>query len=210
MNSPTLCAFWHGFAQAGFGVFMAFAMRPHGRHCFSAGQRQPCHDLRSQRCYPSPSLRSGPSQAGPTLVGRQAVADCVGGAKFCFEIRGIAVESAAITTTLRGSPPCANRLSSSFFSPCHWPDACRTPRRAAWPVLRLAPWSPMQPTATCLPVPSLAGLPVSQPAGSRSACRPATRGTDVTACGRVEPLTRTIRAARPGGPSAFPMGGADV
>jgi hypothetical protein len=210
MNSPRPLAFWHGFAQARPGVFKPFAMWPGGRHCFWAGQWQPSHDLRSQRCYPSPSLRSGPSQAGPTLSGRQAVADCARGAKICFEIRGVAVESRAITTTFRGSSKCANRLSSSFCCPCRWPVACKTRHPEGRPVPLRGRLSPMRPTATCLPGPLSAGWPASRPVASSLACRPATRATDVTAFGRAEHHSRTIRAARPGGPFAFRLGGADV
>jgi|JI7StandDraft_1071085.scaffolds.fasta_scaffold102603_3 hypothetical protein len=210
MNSPTLTPIWHGFAQGRGGVFMEFAMMPASLHCFRAGQGQLSHDLRSLRCYPSPSLRSGPSQAGPTLPGWQVVADCASGVKICFEIRGIAVDSNAITTTLRGSIPCASRFSSSSFFPCPWPVACRTPHRAVSPVRRRAPLSPMRPTATCLLARSLAVSPGLQPAVSRSACRLVTRATDTAAFGRTELTHRTIRATRPGGPFAFPMGGADV
>ena len=210
MKLPTPIPFWQGSAQACAGVFSPFAMRASWRHCFHAGQGQPCQGLCRLRCYPSPSLRSGPSQAGPTLPGWQVVADCASGVKICFEIRGIAVDSNAITTTLRGSIPCASRFSSSSFFPCPWPVACRTPHRAVSPVRRRAPLSPMRPTATCLLARSLAVSPGLQPAVSRSACRLVTRATDTAAFGRTELTHRTIRATRPGGPFAFPMGGADV
>ena len=203
MNSPTSSLVWQGSAQARAGVFAAFAMKATARHCFCAGQGQPSHDLRSQRYYPSPSLRSGPSQAGPILFGGVApslIRSGSSGNKICFEMRDIAVESAAITTNSRGSILCASRLSSSPFFPRPWPAACRTRRRAAWPARRQALWSPMRPTATCLPGPSLADLPVSRPAASRLACRPVTRATDTAASGRFTPRSRTIRASRPGGP----------
>jgi hypothetical protein len=45
----------------------------------------------------------------------------------------------------------------------------------------------------------LVALPVSRPAASSLACRPATRATDLAAFGRVRPVTTTIRANRPGG-----------
>ena len=218
MNSPTPSLVWQGSAQARAGVFAAFAMKATARHCFCAGQGQPSRDLRSQRCYPSPSLRSGPSQAGPILFGGVApsLIRCgSSGNKICFEMRDIAVESAAITTNSRGSILCASRLSSSPFFPRPLRAACRTPRRAAWPVLRRAPWSPMRPTATCLLARSLVALPVSRPAASRLACRPATRATeplaDRAAFGRSSPHSGTIRAARPGGPFTLRlMGEADV
>jgi hypothetical protein len=211
MNSPTFPTVWHGFAHGRGGVFSGFAMKASAGHCFRAGQRQPSHDLRSQRCYPSPSpsLRSGPSQAGPFLV-RKAWHVCASGIRNCFEMPAIAVESAAITTNLRGSTKCRSRLSSSLFFPRPWPVACRTPRRAAWPVRQLARLSPTPWMKTCSPGPLWAGWLALPLVASRSACRPATRATDLTAFGRVHLTPGTIRADRPGGPFAFRLGGADV
>lgn len=211
MISPTRQAIWHSFAQAPAAVFNGFAMVGSWRHCFLAGLGQSSRGLCSLRCYPSPSIRSGPSQAGPILVGGQGHADSASGVRYCFQIRDLAVESGAITTNLRGSIICRSRLSSSLFSPCRWPVACRTPRRAVRPGLRQGFWSPMRPMETCLPARSSVALPVLPPAASSWAFRPATRATDLNAAfGRVTPRSRTIRAARPGGPFAFPMGGADV
>ena len=210
MKLPMRLSIRHGFAQGCASVFAAFAKVASARHCFRAGLRHPGQDLRSQRCYPSPSLRSGPSQAGPFLC-RGKAADPAGCARNCFEIRDIAVKSAAITTNLRGSLPCASPLSSSLFFPPPLPAVCRTLRRAGWPVPLQAPSSPMPPKGTCSPGPSLAGSRGSHPAASRSACRPVTRATDPAAFGRVQPPTRTIRARRPGGPFSLRlMGGADV
>jgi hypothetical protein len=185
MNSPTLQAFWHGFAQGRAAVVNGFAMVGSWGHCLLAGLRQSGRDLRSLRCYPSPSSRSGPSQAGPILVGWQGGADGAGGARYCFQIRDLAVESGAITTNLRGSITCRSRLSSSLFFPRRWPVACRTQRPAAWPVQRLAPLLPMRWTKTCWPGPRWAVLPVWQLAVSRSACRPATRAIKLAAFGRI-------------------------
>lgn len=213
MNLPTPHRFWHGFAQGPGVLCKAFAMTGFARHCFGAGQWHSGHGARSQRCYPSPSLRSGPSQAGPILVRRAALlcGDCVRHIRNCFQIRDVAVESTAITTNQRGSTPCASRLSSSLFFPQPWPAACRTRRRAAWPARQPALWSPMLWTKTCWPVRRLAGWRVLPPAASSLACRPATRATDVTVFGRVRTDTRTIRAARPGGPFSLRlMGGTDV
>lgn len=207
MNSPSHIAFWHGFAKHGASVLTAFAMVALARHCFCAGQWQSGYGLRRRRCYPSPSLRSGPSQAGPTLMGRPGAADCAGGVKYCFESCDIAVESAAITTNLRGSIQCASRLSSLPFFPPRLPVACRTRRRAAWPVRLQALLSPTRLMKTSSPVRRLAVLPVLQPAASKSAFRPATRATepltDLAAFGRHRPTTRTIRDRLPGGPFAF-------
>jgi hypothetical protein len=211
MNSPNPQTFWRTFAQGCAGVFIGFAMVASPRHCFLAGLRQSSLGLRSLRCYPSPSLRSGPSQAGPILMRGPGNADCVSRARNCFQIRDLAVESGAITTNLRGSSKCRSRLSSSPFFPHLCPVACRTPRPAAWQVPLLARWLPMHWMKTCWLVPQSAALPVSQPAVSSWACRPATRATDVTAFGRVHLTPRTIRADRPGGPFSLRlMGGADV
>ena len=209
MNLPTPHPLWHGFAHGLGVVFRTFAMGRLSRHCFSAGQGLSGHGARSQRCYPSPSLRSGPSQAGPILM-RGPSDDCAGRLRNCFQIRDVALESGAITTNHRGSIPCASRLSSSLFSLPLWPAACRTRRRAAWLARRLAPWSPMRWMKTCWPGPLWAAWPALQPVASSWACRPATQATDLAAYGRFQLTRGTIRAARPGGPFAFPLGGADV
>ncbi len=190
----------------------AFVHAPEG----STGD--PCHvghcrsgrGFRNCSCRPFPSQRSGPSQTGPASF-RRSAADCSPKVKNCFEIRVIAIDSAAITTTHRGSLPCASRLSFLLFSPHRWPVACRTPLRAGWrgPLPGLS--SPMQPRATSLPARSSAALRAPHPAGSNWACRPAARPTELTAFGRLKSITRAIRAHRPGGPSSFvPQGGADV
>ena len=210
MNSPMPQPFWRAFAQGCAGVFITFAMVASAIHCFRVGLRQSSHDLRSLRCYPSPSLRSGPSQAGPILMFGPCNAGCVTGVKNRFQIRDLAVESGAITTNLRGSSKCRSRLSSSPFFPPRWPVACRTLHRAVWQVRPQAPLSRTRPRMTCLPVRLSAVLPVSQPVASSWACRPATRATDLTAFGRITPTPRTIRDTRPGGPFAFRLGGADV
>jgi hypothetical protein len=211
MKSPIPDSFWHGFAQHWSSVFIGFAMLLVARHCFAAGLRQSSRGLRSQRCYPSPSLRSGPSQAGPSLVAGCRCADCVNWIKNCFEIRDIALESASITTNQRGSTKCRSRLSSSLFSPRHLPGACRTQRRAVWLAPLRVRWSPMHWMKTCWPVPRLADLQVLPPAGSSLACRHVTPATDPAAFGRTRPIPRTIQANRLGGPFFFvPEGNADV
>jgi hypothetical protein len=210
MNSPTPHPFWHAFAQGCAGVLIGIAMVALPIHCFRVGLRPSSHDLRSLRCYPSPSLRSGPSQAGPILMCDPCNAGCVTKVKNCFQIPDLALESGAITTNLRGSSKCRSRLSSSLFLSYRWPVACRTPHRAAWLVRQAVRLSPMPSTATCLPGPSSAVLPVLQPAASSLACRPATRATKLGAFGRIDLTRRTIRDALPGGPFAFPTGGTDV
>jgi hypothetical protein len=199
MNAPTAHCIWQPSAQAWAGAFKAFAMPVSERHCLVVSQRQQRPDLRNY-CT-TPSLRSGPSQAGPTLRDRRSGADCVSVAKICFEMRDIPVESAAITTNQRGSLPCASRLSFSFFCQRRWPAACRIPHRAGLPVRLLVRSSPMPPRVTFLPVPSSAVLQAPHPAGSSWACRAA--ADDLTALGRLDLTSRTIRASRPGGPFAF-------
>ncbi len=207
MNSPTHQAFWRSFAQARAAVFNGFAMAGSSRHCFIAGLRQSSHDLHSLRCYPSPSSRSGPSQAGPILAGRRAAADRAPGDRYCFQIPDLAVESAAITTILRGSTQCRSRLSSSLFLSYPWQAACRTPHRAVWPVRPQAPLSPTRPRTTCLPVRLSAALPVSRPAASSLVCRPAARATDVTAFGRDHTTKGDHPGRAPGWSFAFSDGG---
>jgi hypothetical protein len=207
MNAPTAAPIWQAFAETGIVVRSTFAMRESAGHCFFAGHGQHGLGTRSDISTLTPSLRSGPSQAGPFPCLGRAGADCVSPVKICFEFRDIAVESAAITTNQRGSLPCANRLSFSPFFPLRWPVACRTLHRAVLPVPPLAPLSPtlsMRTSSQVRPSVALRALP---PAGSSWACRPATRATephlDLAACGRAGPIARTTRARRPGGPLRF-------
>ncbi len=207
MNAPITAPVWQAFAKPAAVVAGAFAMRKVARHCFFAGKRQPSQGARNDSSTLTPSLRSGPSQAGPTPCAGRTGADCVSPVKICFEIRDIAVESAAITTNQRGSLPCASRLSFLPFSPCRWPVACRTPHRA---VLRVPLRVPLWPTLsmkTSSRVPPSVALPALPLAGSSWACRPATRATDPqldpAAFGQTKPSARTTRADRPGGPLRF-------
>lgn len=212
MNAPIIARRWQAFAKATPMVSGAFAMVKSLGHCCEMGQGQhslcPCSDDPSL----TPFLRSGPSQAGPIfesapLRAGQKAAAWTGWVNFCFEIAVIAVESPAITTNQRGSVPCVSRLSFSSFSPCRLPVACKTPRRAGLPVPPLAHLSPMRSMRTSSRVPPSVGLLVPPPAGSNSACRPATRAIEpyleLAAFGRAKPTARTIRASRPGGPLRF-------
>ena len=214
MISPIVAQIWHASAYTEIGDVESVETQGLARHCFLAGHRRSRLGLRSKWRIPSPSLRSGPSLAGPTLCPGQAVACCADGMKNCLEMRDVAVESAAITTTIRGSSPCGNRLSSLPFCPPRLPVACRTPRRAVWLVRRPGLSSPTPRKAMSLPARLSAGWRALQPAASSWACRPATRATDRLndrAFGRAEPLSRTIRASRPGGPFSLRLwGDADV
>lgn len=135
-------------------------------------------------CYPFPSDWPGPLWAGLSFgrvqnLGRVS-ARSAGNGDFHLVSAANPVESGAITTNSRGRPSCGNLSLSFFLSPCRWPAACKTPRRAGLPVRRLARLSPMPPKAMRLTARSSAGLPVWQPAASIWACRPA---TDLPACG---------------------------
>ncbi len=214
MILPTAPQIWRSFAQGCAGVSEEFAMVANARHCFNAGLRPNRCSLRSLRCYPSPSLRSGPSQAGPILMCDPCNRVRARSVKNRFQICDIAVESHAITTDSRGSTKCRSRLSSSLYSPCRWPVACRTPHRAVWLARLRARWSPMLWMKTCWQAPRLVVWPVLPPVASSLVCRPATAATDrlidLAAFGRVHLTPRTIRADRPGGLFAFRLGGADV
>jgi len=206
------------FAEAHAAGDLPVARARHEGQSDPVAAGQPCLALPPVPDCFSPSRRSGPFMAGPSLSrwDGQDDADFVIGKGNPFETLWFALESTAITTTNRGSIPCASRLSSSLFFPRPWPVACRTRRRAAWPARQLVRLSPMPWTKTCWPVPRSAGLQVSRPAASKSACRPATtRATeplaDRAAFGRTSLTRGTIRAARPGGPFSLRlMGGADV
>ncbi len=207
MNAPITDPVWQPFANPSAVVAGVFAMSQVLRHCFPAGQKQNFFGARTDDPSLTPSLRSGPSQAGPTPSAGRNGADRMGAARICFEIRDIAVESSAITTNQRGSFPCASHLSFSPYFPLRSLAACRTPRRAGWPVPLRAPLWPMLSMKTSSPAPQSVALPVLQLAVSNWACRPATPATDphldLAACGRPTPPIRTIRADRPGGPLLF-------
>ena len=202
MNAPIFPPNWHCFAQAPIAPAETFVMAGIGGHCFQTGHEQVGRGPRSQCCFPYPSPRSGRSLAGPPLRGGRVGNRLLPNLRNHFQSGDIAVESAAITTKPRGSHTCGNRLSSSLFSPPHWQAACRTLHRAARRVLRRVSSLLTRPTATCLPALSWAALRALQPAASMSGSAPAT-DRYLTAFGRMNPSTRTIRADRPGGPLFF-------
>lgn len=197
-----------GSAKPAMAGCESFALRAEAGHSGLAGTGR-CLGLRSDPSTPSPSRRSGPSQAGPTPFARyrrgfaEAMRADAQKPTFRFNSRWFAVDSPAITTNQRGSLSCASRFSFFPFLSFRWPDACRTPRRAAWPVLSLVrpsrtrwmkTWSLVRPSAV---------LPVRPPVASSWACRPAT--DLITACGRADTSSRTIRADCPDGLFAFRM-----
>ena len=206
MISPILSPIRQAFAQGQTGVLNAFAMQILLGDCFPAGQSKRVFGLRCPSCYPSPSLRSGPSQAGPVPLPKGGVR-VSSKARNCFEIRDIPLESGSITTTQRGSSPCGSRLPSSPFSPRSLLDACRIRPRAGLQVPLAGRSSLTLWTKTCWPVPRSAALQVLPLAESSSACRPATpaieRLTERPAFGRTRSNQGATRAYCPGGVSVL-------
>lgn len=201
MNAPTAMQAWRASAYSSVAATETIAIPKIQKHCFFTE-----HDLGlaplDQFCFPSPSPRSGHPLAGPSPCPGKVWNRLADRPRNRFEMRGIAVESVEITTNQQGSHTCANRLSSSPSFPPLLPAACRTLHRVAQLVLLRVSSSRMQPTATCLPGQSSAALRALQPAASKSASGPAT-DPDLTAFGRLNSSTRTIRANRPGGPLLF-------
>lgn len=202
MKTPMPPPIWQGSAQTREAPVSCIENRGTGGHCFHTGYDPTGRGPRIQCCFPTPSPRSGRSPAGPTPSVPRVGNPLPRHFRKHFQKCDIAVESAAITTNLRGSLTCGNRLSSLLFFPPLWPAACRILHRAGWLVPRQALWSPMRLMKTCLPGPRLAVWPVSQHAASKSASGPAT-DPFLTAFGRFTPLARTIRAGCPGGSLRF-------
>jgi hypothetical protein len=203
MIPPKSLVFRHFSAKVRCPGTLAVASTRAGGHLYSAGFGPKGSGPFSHTCYPSPTLRSGPSQAGSHLSEhRRSNADCVTVAKLSFETAGFAVKSEPIKTLTRGSQKCRNQSSSLFFLPHRWQVACRTLRPVALQVRRLAPLSLTGWTKTCWPAQRWAALPVSRPAGLSWACRPARRATDlIPAFGRVHLENHGVaRAIRPAGP----------
>lgn len=162
-------------------------------------------------CTLSQLLRSGPQRGRPGLWAalRRASADLGNHVRltraFVFRVLRFAIFSGHEEQPSRSSELCPNPYSPLRFWPSpRLPAACRTRRRAVWPVP-----SPVLPsltrwTKTWSPVPRWAALPVLQAATSWAAA------TDLTsaACGRSArrhgpsglnaPVAFSISAPRPG------------
>lgn len=151
---------------------------------------------------PSPHCRSARPTRGPGFA--QVSANPWAGAEFSFPTRELRVYCRDITTNHpRGRAPCVS--IPSFWRQLPRPSllvACRIPHRAGLPVPLPARFWPMSPTATSLPGPSSAVWRARQAAASTSAFPPATT-TDLSALGPDVLTSKTIRADRPGGLSAF-------
>ena len=102
MNPPKSLAFRHSFAKGVSGPWFGFAPTRGARQSTSAGVGLPWPGPFSHTCYPSPSLRSGMSQAGPQpFCGRRTNADSVNDTFFPFETGRFALDSHAIKNTNR-------------------------------------------------------------------------------------------------------------
>lgn len=209
MFSPSFPSAWRLSAGRIFAAQLAIAAtRALGQSHF-AGRRLPWQGPQTTTCYPSLSLRSGPSLTGSRLLfiglkTRQSGADAAGAGNFPFESAEFPLKSVAIKNATRGSTLCANPLSSSLFSLFRFRPACRTQPRAASPVRRLARLSPMRWMKTWSLVQRLAVSPVQHLAASRSACRPAT--DLIPAYGQGVSLNHgVVRTSRPGGPISFAL-----
>lgn len=221
MISPPRPAFRRPLAEDPAAAALAVAA---GSGCGQSGVaavEQPCLAPRPVPDCSSPLRRPGAPMAGPSFSRRgpaawaarrapawQDDADLVICNEKSFESPCFALLSATITTPNRGSLTCANRLSSSPFSPRRLPAACRTRPPAGWPVPQQVRCLPTRPRMTCLPARSSVVWPALRPVASNWACRPAARATEpdhLTPAGRVagRPLPEidgVVRAARPGRP----------
>jgi hypothetical protein len=221
MISPLPPAIRRPFAEGPAAAALAVAA---GCGCGQSGfaaVEQPCLAPRPVPDCSSPLRRPGAPMAGPSFSGCRPAgraarpapawqddADLVICNGKSFESPWFALLSATITTPNRGSHTCANRLSSSPFSPPRLPAACRTRPRAGWPVPQPARSWPMQPRMTCLPARSSVVWLALRPAASNWVCRPAARATEpdpLTPAARVagRPLPDidgVVRAAKPGRP----------
>lgn len=176
MNPRKPLSYWQFFAQALGLAKMGFASRGpvlHDGHIddLSGAGRGFGHICAvSALCDPFPNTWPGPfgvgsffwPMAGLTGLG-QAVAPCRadhrGLCDFAFVSKVGGVESAPITTTLRGNISCG-KSSFFFLWPRRWRAVCKTPVRAGWRVLSLARPLPTTKTPRSSMVQSSAGLPV--------------------------------------------------
>lgn len=183
MNPRKPLASWQQFAQA-FGQgetgFAPSAGLRDDRFVLGALLAPQCL---GQDCYPFPTLWPDSDGVRPFFITGfvadaaplwRLVASCARACVFRFASLLETVESVRRTTNKRGSSKCGNLSFLSPFSPCRWPAACRTLRRAVWLALRGVLLSLTLPATTPSPVRSSAALQGLRLAASTSACRPAT------------------------------------
>ena len=212
MNPRKPLASWQQFAQAfgrGETGFAPSAGLRDDRCVLGALLAPQCL---GQDCYPFPTLWPDSDGVRPFFVTGfvagaaplwRLVASCVRASFFQFASLLETVESMRRTTNKRGSSKCGNLSFLSSFSPCRWPAACRTLRRAVWLALRGVRLSLTLPATTLLLAPSSAGLQELRLAASTSACRPATdliaayAANAMTASRGVPPAGRFV-LSRPG------------
>lgn len=148
MNPRKSLASWQVFAQRFGGGEIGFAMRAGLRNdtVVSGAHYSAVH---GQDCYPFPSPWPDPSRvrsffcANVARPVRRLAAICAKICIFWFASDVIVVELATRPTTIRGSSKCANLLSLSPLSPCHWPAASVQTRPRPAPALALPavrPW----------------------------------------------------------------------
>jgi hypothetical protein len=210
MFSPSVIRFRQAFAAAREPAALTFAMPCSlGNTPIQARFAVPAAKLASD-CYPSPSLRSGPSRVRPPFYGasRRAFADRrepQGRSRpFVFRTAEIAVFSGHITSP-RSSISCVNlSLPSPFWLSPPLAAACRTPRRAVLPVPSSALPQLTRWTKIWLRAQRSAVLQVRQAATSLAAATDLTtaaRGRLAVIHGpseRSAPVAFSISASRPG------------
>ena len=145
MNPRKPLASWQQFAQAFWQGETGFAPSAGLRddRCVPGALLAP--QCLGQDCYPFPTLWPDSDGVRPFFVTGfvagaaplwRLVASCVRASFFQFASLLETVESMRRTTNKRGSSKCGNLSFLSSFSPCRWPAACRTLRRAVWLALR--------------------------------------------------------------------------
>ena len=179
MFPPNPLAFRQKLAHRPRRLTLQFAPPDPLRHSANRAQAILPAAQNSLNCYTSPFFWPGPSRVRPffelhKLNFKRHSANPDARINFRFQAFGNALELASITTIDRGSEPCRNPSFSLLSLHCRLPAACKTRHRAALPAQRAALCWLTFLTRTSSPVLRLADLPVRPPAGSRSACRPAT------------------------------------
>lgn len=197
MIAPTRHLFWQAFAQRRPRCFGTIDLGRGAVTYLFAGQAQ--HGPRHTSCPFSLSLRSGPTQAGPTFSFARFAGNCGKSAIRCCNSWRNAVCSVPLRIVRQSRSSCAERLSPSRSLPSRCRAACPARPHEVLPGQRLAVFWPMRPVAMRSAGLWSAAPLASQVAGLNSACRLARKTTDLTAVWQ-HPSLRTTRADRAGGP----------